>query len=166
MRIHGLHHYSPCTSGFVPKIKKWCRVSMSRYEIHDPWPSIHWKYFESTLQFHLKAINGPYPSCGKKEKNSTLREKLLWRNYSLHIESASLYHFEFEHIVQPQTLPYLIENLIVSLIWSCLWWRIELVEAQLEGTWFLDSEMCWHKKKSFIHFYWSYFNRNTLFASN
>jgi hypothetical protein len=38
----------------------------------------------------LKAINGPIPSYGKRRKNSTLRAKLLWRNYLLHIESASL----------------------------------------------------------------------------
>jgi hypothetical protein len=38
----------------------------------------------------LKDTNGPNPIYGKEEKNSTLREKLLWRNYSLHIESASL----------------------------------------------------------------------------
>jgi hypothetical protein len=56
---------------------------------------------ELALQFHLKVINGPYPSCGKEEKNSTLREKLLWRNYSLHIEFASLYPFKSEHIVEP-----------------------------------------------------------------
>jgi hypothetical protein len=56
---------------------------------------------ESTLQFHLKAINGPNLSYGKEEKNSTLRAKLLWRNYSLHIESASLCPFKSEHIVQP-----------------------------------------------------------------
>jgi hypothetical protein len=37
----------------------------------------------------------------EEEKNSTLREKLLWRNYSLHIESASLCPFKSEHIVQP-----------------------------------------------------------------
>jgi hypothetical protein len=37
----------------------------------------------------------------KEEKNSTLREKLLWRNYSLHIESASLCPFKSEHIVHP-----------------------------------------------------------------
>jgi hypothetical protein len=59
------------------------------------------KCSDSTLQFHLKATNGPNPSYGKEEKNSTLREKLLWRNYSLHIESASLCPFKSEHIVHP-----------------------------------------------------------------
>ena len=47
---------------FCTQIKKWCRVSMSHHEIHDPWPSIYWKHSELTLQFHLKAINGSYPS--------------------------------------------------------------------------------------------------------
>jgi hypothetical protein len=37
----------------------------------------------------------------KKEKNSTLREKLLWRNYSLHIDFASLCPFKSKHIVHP-----------------------------------------------------------------
>jgi hypothetical protein len=89
------------TSGFVLKIKKWCQVSMShvtRSMILDlPYTG---NASNSTLHFHLKAINGPYPSC-RREKNSTLREKLLSRNYSLHIESASLFPFKFEHIVQP-----------------------------------------------------------------
>ena len=102
MRIRRLHHYKPRTSRFVPKIKKLCRVSMSHHEIHDPWPSIYWKHYESTLQLHLKATNGPNLSYGKEEKNSTLREKLLWRNYSLHIESASLCPFKYEHVVHPQ----------------------------------------------------------------
>jgi hypothetical protein len=37
----------------------------------------------------------------EEEKNSNLREKLLWRNYSLHIYYASLYPFKSEHIVHP-----------------------------------------------------------------
>jgi hypothetical protein len=47
----------------------------------------------------LKAINGPIPSYGKKRKNSTLREKLLWRNYLLHIESASLCPLSLNNII-------------------------------------------------------------------
>ena len=74
---------------------------MSRHEIYDPWPSIYWKRSDSTPQFHLKATNGPNLSYGKEENNSNYREKLLWRNYSLHIESASLCPFKSEHIVQP-----------------------------------------------------------------
>jgi hypothetical protein len=74
---------------------------MSRHEIHDPWPSIYWKHSDSAPQFHLKAINEPNPSYGKEEKNSTLRAKLIWRNYSLYIESASLCPFKSEHIVHP-----------------------------------------------------------------
>jgi hypothetical protein len=73
---------------------------MSHHEIYDLWPSIYWKHYESTLQFQLKATNGPNLSYGKEEKNSTLIEKLMWRNYSLHIESASLCPFKSEHIVQ------------------------------------------------------------------
>jgi hypothetical protein len=43
---------------------------------------------------HIQAVE-------KKEKNSTLRAKLLWRNYSFHIESASLCPFKSEYIVHP-----------------------------------------------------------------
>jgi hypothetical protein len=64
----------------------------------------------------LKAINGPIPSYGKRRKNSTLRAKLLWRNYLLHIESASLCPLSLNTVFIPQALPLLIENLIVSLL--------------------------------------------------
>jgi hypothetical protein len=37
----------------------------------------------------------------KKGRIQILREKFLWRNYSLHIESASLCPLNSEHIVQP-----------------------------------------------------------------
>jgi hypothetical protein len=64
----------------------------------------------------LKAINGPILSYGKKRKNSTLRAKLLWRNYLLHIESASLCPLSMNTMFIPQALPLLMENLIVSLL--------------------------------------------------
>jgi hypothetical protein len=64
----------------------------------------------------MKAINGPIPSYGKRRKNSTLREKLLWRNYLLHIEFASLFPLSLNTVFNPQALPLLIENLIVSLL--------------------------------------------------
>jgi hypothetical protein len=76
MHIRRLHHYNPRTSGNVPKIEKWCRVSMSRQEINDPWPSIYWKHSDSALQFHLKAINGPIPSYGKEEKEFNFERKV------------------------------------------------------------------------------------------
>jgi hypothetical protein len=57
------------------QIKKWCWVSMSRHEINHPWSSIYWKHFDSALQFHLKAINGPKPSCGKEEKEFNFESK-------------------------------------------------------------------------------------------
>ena len=57
------------------------------------------------------------------------------------------------------------ENLIVSFIWSCHWWRIEVVEAQLEGLSFsvlicVVIEVC-HLCTSA-----NYFNINTLFSYN
>jgi hypothetical protein len=89
----------------------------------------------STLQFHLKAINGPYPSYVEKRRRIQLWEK----SYSGEIIHfiLSLHPFillSLNTLFIPQALPYLIENLIVSLIWAFLWWRIEVVEAQLEGT--------------------------------
>jgi hypothetical protein len=92
-----------------------------RFPIHDrrsmilglPYPgNVPTRTFSSIL----KAINGPILSYGKKRKNSTLREKLLWRNYLLHIESASLYPLSLNIVFNPQALPLLIENLIVSLL--------------------------------------------------
>jgi hypothetical protein len=67
----------------------------------------------------------------KRGNNSTLRAKLLWRNYSLHIESASLYPLSLNIVFNPQALPLLIENFITSLIRALLWWRIEVVEAHV-----------------------------------
>jgi hypothetical protein len=64
----------------------------------------------------LKAINGSIPSYGKGIKNSTLRAKLLWRNYLLHIESTSLCPLSLNTVFIPQAHPLLIENLIVSLL--------------------------------------------------
>jgi hypothetical protein len=64
----------------------------------------------------LKAINGPIPSYGKRRENSTLRAKLLWRNYLLHIESTSLCPLSLNTMFNPQALPLLIKNLIVSLL--------------------------------------------------
>jgi hypothetical protein len=64
----------------------------------------------------LKAINRPILSYGKEIKNSTLRAKLLWRNYLLHIESTSLFPLSLNTVFIPQALPLLIENLIASLL--------------------------------------------------
>ena len=72
----------------------------------------------STLPFSsiLKAINGPILSYGKRRNNSTLRAKLLWINYLLHIESAYLCPLSLNTMFIPQALPLLIENLIFSLL--------------------------------------------------
>jgi hypothetical protein len=43
--------------------------------MYDPWPSIYWKHSGSTLQFHLKAINGPIMSYGKEEKEFNFERK-------------------------------------------------------------------------------------------
>jgi hypothetical protein len=61
----------------VPKIEKWYWVSMSHHEINDPWPSIYWKHSKSSLQFHLKHINGPNLSYGKEDKEFNLERKVI-----------------------------------------------------------------------------------------
>jgi hypothetical protein len=98
------------------KIKIKCRVSMSRQEISDPWPSIYWKRSDSALQLHFEGYKEANSELWKRRKNSTLRAKLLWRNYLLHIESASLCPLSLNTVFNPQALPLLMENLIVSLI--------------------------------------------------
>jgi len=89
----------PAGRDLVSQFRTCRHISLSF--IHFCWLHFNRNTLFSALQLHLKAINGSYPSCGKEEKNSTLRAKLLWRNYSLHIESASLCPFKSEHIVQP-----------------------------------------------------------------
>ena len=89
---------------------------MSRQEIFDPWPSIYWKHSDSTLQFHFQGYNEANFKLWKMRENSTLREKLPWRNYLLHIESAYLCPLSLNTLFNPQALPLLIENIIVSLI--------------------------------------------------
>ena len=124
------------------KIQKRIRVSMSRQEISDPWPSIYWKRSESALQLHFEGYKESNFKLQKRRENSTFRAMLLWRNYYFIIESASLCPLSLNTLFNPQYLPLLMENLFVSLLWACLWWIIEVVEAQLEGTRFLGSEPC------------------------
>jgi hypothetical protein len=122
-----LAHYTTCVYAgcsttthvhrdLCQKMKIKCRVSMSRQEISDPWPSIYWKCSDSALQFHFEGYKWANSELWKRRKNSTLREKLLWRNYLLHIESASLCPLSLNTVFIPQALPLLIENLIVSLL--------------------------------------------------
>jgi hypothetical protein len=59
---------------------------------------------------------GQFQAMEKRRNNSTLREKLLWRNYLLHIESTSLCPLNLNTVFSPQALPLLIKNLIVSLL--------------------------------------------------
>jgi hypothetical protein len=114
---------------------------MSRQEISDPWPSIYWKRSNSVLQFHFEGYKWVNFELWKRRNNSTLRAKLLSRNYLLHIEFASLCPLSLNTVFNPQALPLLIYNLIFSLLRACLWWRIEVVEAHMEGTYFLSSKL-------------------------
>ena len=111
-----LAHYTTCVyagcsttacvhQDLCQEIKIKCRFSMSGQYIYYPWPSIYWKHYDSALQYHLKAINGTILRYGNERKNSTLREKLLWKNYSLHIESASLCPLNLNTVFSPQALP-------------------------------------------------------------
>jgi hypothetical protein len=89
---------------------------MSQKEISDPWPSIYWKHSDLALQFHFEGYKLANSELCKRRKNSTLRAKLLWRNYLLHIESTSLFPLSLNIVFIPQVLPLLMENLIVSLL--------------------------------------------------
>jgi hypothetical protein len=68
------------------------------------------------LQFHFEGYKESNSELWKKRENSTLREKLLWRNYYFIIESASLCPLSLNTVFNPQDLPLLMENLFVSLI--------------------------------------------------
>jgi hypothetical protein len=81
------------------------KVSMSRHDIYDPWPSIYWKRSDSALQFHFEGYKWANSELWKMRKNSTLRAKLLWRNHLLHIESASLCPLSLNIVFNPQALP-------------------------------------------------------------
>ena len=101
MCIHRLHHYNLRTSGNILRIEKWCWVSMSRQEINHHWPPIYWKNYESALQFHLKAINGPNLSYGKEEKQFNFERKVtLEELFTSHWVCIPL-SFMFGHIVHP-----------------------------------------------------------------
>ena len=89
---------------------------MSRQDISNPWPSIYWKRSYSALQFHFEGYKWANSEIWKRRKNSTLRAKLLWRNYLVHIEFASLCPLSLNTVFIPQALPLLMENLFVSLI--------------------------------------------------
>jgi hypothetical protein len=71
---------------------------------------------ESALQFHFEGYKWANYELWRGKENSNLREKLLWRNYLLHIESTSLCPLSLNTMFNPQALPLLMENLIVSLI--------------------------------------------------
>jgi hypothetical protein len=71
------------------------------------WPSMHWKRSDSSLHFHFEGYKEANSELWKKIKNSTLRVKLLWRNYLLHIESASLCPLSMNSMFSPQALPVL-----------------------------------------------------------
>jgi hypothetical protein len=102
--------------GLCQKIKNKCWVSMSRQKISNPWPSIYWKHFNSTLQLHFEGYKEGNSELSKRRENSTLRAKLLWRNYYFIIKSASLCPLIRNTVSSPQALPLLMENLFVFLI--------------------------------------------------
>ena len=103
----------------------------------DPW----------SLTFHILEtfwLDPSVPFEGYKWDKSKLwkRERIriqLWeKSYSGEIIHfiLSLHPFvllSLNTLFIPQDFPYLIENLIVSLIWALFWWRIKVVGGQLEG---------------------------------
>jgi hypothetical protein len=53
-----------------------CRVSMSRHEISNPWPSIYWKCSDLALQFHFEGYKEANSELWKRRKNSTFESKV------------------------------------------------------------------------------------------
>jgi len=111
------------------KIKNKCWVSMSQQNNSDPWPSIYWKRSDLSIQLHFEGYKEANSEPWKRRENSTLRAKLLWRNYYFIIEPAFLCPLSLNTVFISQDLPLLMDNLFVSLIWDCLLWRIKVVEA-------------------------------------
>ena len=148
---------------FFLKIKKCCQVSMSRHDIHDPWPSIYWKRFKSTLQFYLEAINW---AISKPWRSSSYWEQ---RHYGEISPQLSLHPFVLESLNFLCSTP----KLFLSCDGEPHWLlhvrfplrRIEVVEAQLEGLSF-SVPICVVTKKFHLCNFVDYINRNTLFSSN
>jgi hypothetical protein len=109
MCIRRLLHYNPRTSGFVPENTKMSRVSMSRQEISDPWPSIYWKRSDSTLQLHFEGYKSTISSYGKEEKAFNFESKVTLEKL-LHIESASLCPSSLNTVFNPQALSLLLRE--------------------------------------------------------
>ena len=140
------------------KIQKWSWVSMSRQEIYDPWLSTYWKHSESTLQFHLKAINGPIPRYEKEEKEFNFERKVtlqkLFTSYWVYIPLS----FKSEHIVQPPRSSLIWWRTSLSLLYELAFsgglkcWRPSWKELSFSIPNRADTELC--------------INRNTLFSSN
>ena len=82
---------------------------MSRHEISYPWPSIYWKCFDTTLQFHFEGYKSTIPSYGKKEKAFNFESKVTLEKL-LHIESASLCPSSLNTVFIPQALPLLLRE--------------------------------------------------------
>ena len=113
--------------------------------------------FEGYKLSHIQAL-----------RDSTIQ---LWEQrhsgeISLHIESTSLCPWKSELLVQPPSSSFFVmENLIDSFIWACLWWRIEVLEAQLEG---LSFSVPIYAVTKVCHLctYVDQFHKNTIFSSN
>jgi hypothetical protein len=95
--------------GFVPENTKWSRVSMSRQEISDPWPSIYWKRSDSALQLHFEGYKNTISSYGKEEKAFNFESKVTLEKL-LHIESASLCPSSLNTVFNPQALSLLLRE--------------------------------------------------------
>ena len=78
----------------------------------------------------------------EKEKEFNFERKVTLEKLLLHIESASLCPLSLNTMFSPQYLPLLMENLIVSLIWACLWWRPSWKELSFSIPNYANMEVC------------------------
>jgi hypothetical protein len=83
---------------------------MSRQEISDPWTSIYWKHFDSTLQLHFEGYKRTIPSYGKEEKAFNFESKVTLEKL-IHIEFASLCSSSLNIVFIPQALSLLLREL-------------------------------------------------------
>ena len=95
------------------KIKIKCWVSMSRHEISDPWPSIYWKRYDSSLQLHFEGYKSTILSYGKEEKAFNFEIKVTLEKL-LHIESASLFSSSLNTVFSPQYFSLLLKRTSLS----------------------------------------------------
>ena len=110
-----------------------CRVSMPWHVIHDPLPSIYWKFFKFTFKFHFGGYKLSYIQALDDQKFNIERKDTLEKFHFI----LSLHPFVLESInflCSSPNLFLLCDGKPHWLVYMSLpLQRNEVVEAQLEG---------------------------------